>query len=60
MIMDVAHHRLFGPPRIIDESELKKPRIFLHLKFDNKGIDAVNVNNILNHKKSAVLYSALL
>jgi hypothetical protein len=50
MIMDVAHHRLFGP-RIIDESELKKPRKFLHLKFDNKGIDAVNVNNILNHKK---------
>ena len=51
MIMDVAHHRLFGPPRIIDECELKKPRKFLHLKFDNKGIDAVNVNNILNHKK---------
>ena len=50
MIMDVAHHRLFGPPRIIDECELKKPRKFLHLKFDNKGIDAVNINNILNHK----------
>jgi hypothetical protein len=23
---------------------------FLHLKFDNKGIDAVNINNILNHR----------
>jgi hypothetical protein len=44
-------HRLFGTPRIIDECELMKPRKFLHLKFDNKGIDAVNVNNILNHKK---------
>jgi hypothetical protein len=41
--MDVAHHRLFGPPRIIDECKVKKPRKFLHLKFDNKGIDAVNV-----------------
>ena len=60
MIIDVAHHILFGPPRIIDECELKKPCKFLHLEFDNKGIDAVNVNNILNHKKSAVLYSALL
>jgi hypothetical protein len=29
---------------------VKKPRKFLHLKFDNKGIDAVNINNILNHK----------
>jgi hypothetical protein len=51
MIMDVAHHRLFGPPRIIDECELKKHRKFLHLKFNNKGIDAVNVNNTINHKK---------
>jgi hypothetical protein len=50
MIMDVAHHRLFCPARIIDERELKKPRKFLHLKFDNKGIDAININNILNHK----------
>jgi hypothetical protein len=51
MIMDVAHHRLFGPSRIIDECEPKKLRKFLHLKFHNKGIDAVNVNNILNNKK---------
>jgi hypothetical protein len=49
MIMHVAHHRLFGPTRIIDECEHKKPRKFLHLKFENKGIDAVNINNILNH-----------
>jgi hypothetical protein len=51
MIMDVAHHRLFGSACIIDECELKKPRKFFHLKFDNKGIDAVNINNILNQKK---------
>jgi hypothetical protein len=50
MIMDVAHHILFGPAGIIDECELKKPGKFLHLKFDNKGIYAVNINNILNHK----------
>jgi hypothetical protein len=50
MIMDVAHHRLFGPACIIDECELKKPCKFLHLKFDNKGIDAVDINNILNYE----------
>jgi hypothetical protein len=51
MIMDVAPHRLFGPRCINDKCELKEPRKFLHLKFDKKGIDAVNVNNILNDKK---------
>jgi hypothetical protein len=47
--MDVAHHRLFGPPRIVDECELERPRKFLCFKFDNKRIDAVNIN-ILSHK----------
>jgi hypothetical protein len=50
MIMDVVHHTLFGPARIIDKCELRKPRKFFHLKFGNKGIDAVNINNILSHK----------
>jgi hypothetical protein len=50
LIIDVAHHRLFGSECIIDECEQKKPRKFLHLKFDKKGINAVNINNILNHK----------
>jgi hypothetical protein len=46
---NVAHHRLFYPPRIIDECEPKKPRKFLHLnKFDDKEIDAVNIN--INHR----------
>jgi hypothetical protein len=60
MIMDVVHQLLFDPKHIIDECELKKHRQFLHLEFDNKGNDAVNVNNILNHKKRTVLYSGLL
>jgi hypothetical protein len=48
MIMDVAHHITDSCPAcIIDECELKKLRKFLHLNFDNKGIDAVNINNIL-------------
>jgi hypothetical protein len=51
MIMDVAHYRLYGPTRIIDECELKKSRKFLHLKFYNNGIDAVNINIILNYEK---------
>jgi hypothetical protein len=59
MIMDVAHHILFSPARIVDECELKKLRKSLHLKFDNKGINAVNINNILNHK-NVFLYSTLL
>jgi hypothetical protein len=42
MIMDVVHHRFFGSPRIINECE--------HFKFDKKGIDAVNINKIINHK----------
>jgi hypothetical protein len=50
---------LFGLLRIIDECELKKPRKFLHLKLDNKGIDAVKINNILNHK-DVVMYFTLL
>jgi hypothetical protein len=49
MIMDVAHNRLFVPPRVIDECELEKPRKSLHLKFENKGIDAVNISNILKN-----------
>jgi hypothetical protein len=64
--MDVDHHRLVGPAHIIDECELKKPRKYLQL-FDNKGIDAVNINtfdavninNFLKHKNVQYLYSAL-
>jgi hypothetical protein len=57
MMMDVAHHRLFGPPHIIDECELKKPLKFLHLKFDNKEMDALTKSSTI--KTYVVLYSAL-
>jgi hypothetical protein len=49
MVVYVAHHRIFGPPRVIDECELKKPRRFLRLGFDNGEIEAVNVSNIISH-----------
>jgi hypothetical protein len=50
MIMDVAHHRLFKPPQITDISP-ESCQQFFRLKFYNKGIDAVNLSNILRHKK---------
>jgi hypothetical protein len=50
MIMDVAHHRLFKPPQINDNSP-EVCRQFLKLKFSNKGIDAVSLSIILRHKK---------
>ena len=50
MIMDVAHHKLFKPPQINDNNT-ETCRQFLKLKFSNKGIDAVNLSNILRHKK---------
>jgi hypothetical protein len=50
MIMDVAHHRLFKSPQINDNNP-ETCRQFLKLKFSNKGIDAVNLSNILRHGK---------
>jgi hypothetical protein len=46
MILDVANYRLLGSARIV---ELKKPHRFLHLNFYNEEIDALKINNILNH-----------
>ncbi|XP_056012425.1 uncharacterized protein LOC125681516 [Ostrea edulis] len=51
MIMDVAYHRLYKPARTMDDIPSKSCRQFLKLKFTNKGIDAVNISNILRHKK---------
>jgi hypothetical protein len=51
MIKDVAHHRLFKPPQINDNFP-EAYRQFFKLKFSNKGIDAVNLSNILRHKKA--------
>jgi hypothetical protein len=44
--MDVAHYKLFKPPQITDIAAS-----FFKLKFYNKGIDAVNLSNILRDKK---------
>ena len=51
IIMDIAHHRLFQPVRVTDDNCSKQKRLFLKLKFKNKGIDALNISNVLNHKK---------
>jgi hypothetical protein len=48
MIMDVAHHRLFKPPQITDIPPEYCCQCFM---FYNKVIDAVNLSNILLHKK---------
>ena len=50
MVMDVAHHRLFKPPQITDIPS-ESCRQFFKLKFSNKGIDALNLSNILRHKR---------
>jgi hypothetical protein len=50
MIMDVVHHRLFKSPQINDHPPEER-RQFLKLNFSNKGIDAVNLSNILRNKK---------
>jgi hypothetical protein len=50
MIKDVAHWRYFGTPCVNNECELNKPRKFLHLKLNKKGINAVIINDILNNK----------
>lgn len=49
MIMDIAYHRLFKPTQT--ENTAHAPRHFFKLQYANKGIDAVNISNILNHKK---------
>ncbi|XP_055999877.1 uncharacterized protein LOC130046520 isoform X1 [Ostrea edulis] len=51
MIMDVAYHRLYKPARTMDDIPSKSCCKFLKLKFTNKGIDAVNISNILRHKR---------
>lgn len=35
MIMDVAHHRLFKPPQIMDDNPTESCRQFLKLKFNS-------------------------
>ena len=47
--MDIANHRLFRP--VFEHSEELQKRSFFNLKFTNKSIDAINISNILHHKR---------
>ena len=49
IICDVASFRLFKPVR--SEPLHDSNRKFLHIPFTNKGIDAINISNILNRKE---------
>jgi hypothetical protein len=46
--LDIAGHRLFKPVGI-KKDEIDK-RSFLKLSFANKGLDGINLGNILHHK----------
>ena len=48
IILDIGNCRLFKP--VSASNPVDTPDKFLHLKFANKGIDAININNILHHK----------
>jgi len=48
IIMDIAYHRLFRP--VITSTNDPDKRAFLKLKFNNKGLDNINLTNILHHK----------
>ena len=48
IIMDISNHRLFKP--VQETSVEEHPRLFLTMKFANKGLDAVRLSDILNHK----------
>ena len=50
IILDVAKLRLYKPVQTISPEETPT-RDFLKLDFRNNDVDAVNISNILNHKK---------
>ena len=49
IISDVAQFRLFKPVK--SEPLYNDDRKFIHIPFSNKGIDAINISNILHSKK---------
>ena len=49
IILDISSNRLFKAVRVGELTETRN-RPFLNVKFANKGIGALNVSNILNHK----------
>ena len=48
IIMDIAQHRFFKPVKTTTRNSEKIS--FLKRKFENPGIDAINLGNILHHK----------
>ena len=48
--LDVAKFRLYKPVQKVPPEETPT-RDFLKLDFKNKGLEAFNISNILNHKK---------
>jgi hypothetical protein len=48
VVMDIANHRLFKP--VTFKKEEQEKRSFLKLLFANKGLDAINLSNILHQK----------
>ena len=50
IILDIAKFRLYKPVQTFSLAETPT-RDFLKLDFRNKGLDAVNISNILNHKE---------
>ena len=57
IILDIAYNRLFKPVQTSNNSS--ELRSFLKLKFANKGLDEINLTNILHNKKSDVRNSKL-
>ena len=49
IILDISSNRLFKAVSVCDYTETKN-RPFLKIKFANKGIDALNLSNILDQK----------
>ena len=45
IIQDIALHRLYKPVR--SNSPVDKKRSFMKIHFDNKGLDAINIGNIV-------------
>ena len=50
IILDVAKFRLYKPVQTVSPEETPTRNV-LKLDFRNKGLDTVNISNILNHKK---------
>ena len=50
ILLDVAKFTLYNPVQTISPEETPS-RNFLKLGFRNKSLDAINISNIMNHKK---------